>query len=336
MLYRSARMATDHDTDSKGGTREKPGSGGWEPCPYPACLNSTRDFHRFTPVDLMKEFTICESFARPESPYSVALERPRSYGAMVGDFLIDHGLLGNGAVVCEMGGGYGSLMSGLLSEYARLIDRVYMLDLSKRLLQRQRDTLRPWLPMITSIQGDIHELADALSGVDLFIVNEVMGDLNAMTGIHPDRLPKEAEEMIIAYGLEIPDKGPFNLNIGALKLVEALCRKNIPAFLTEHSSDPIIPDDMDYLKRELALNSYPREIRLFKHSEFTIRFSHLIKAARAHGRKTLSGSLLDLVNVRKGPDMRMIFTARACGTERQEIIFELLDHIREYRWLIIS
>jgi hypothetical protein len=34
--------------------------------------------------------------------------------------------------------------------------------------------------------------------------------------------------------------------------------------------------------------------------------------------------------------MRMIFTSRACSTERQEIIFELLDHIREYRWLTIT
>jgi hypothetical protein len=34
--------------------------------------------------------------------------------------------------------------------------------------------------------------------------------------------------------------------------------------------------------------------------------------------------------------LRFIFTSRACSTEKQEIIFEFLDHVREYRWLAIT
>ncbi len=301
-----------------------------------AGMNSTRDFHRETTIDLMKEFTICESFSTTDSPYGIMLESPRSYGAMIGDFLTQNGLLKNGSIICEIGGGYGSLMSGLLSEYDGFISRVYMIDLSGKLLKRQLRNLYPWLSRITPIQADIHEIIDALNGIDLIIMNEVLGDLNTMTNIDPAEIPDEALHFIQAYKLEIPEKDFFNLNIGALKLVEAVCRKNTPAFLSEHSSDPIIPEDMDYLKRALALDAYPREIKLYKHSEFTIRFSHLIKIAEAHGKTVRSGALLDLISLSRTPRLRSIFSSRACSTESQEIIYELLDHIREYRWLTIS
>jgi hypothetical protein len=110
----------------------------------------------------------------------------------------------------------------------------------------------------------------------------------------------------------------------------------IPAFLSEHSCDPIIPDDLSFLGQDLALDSFPREIRLHKHSEYTIRFSHLEKVARALGREVRTGALLDLVPLRKTADLRMIFTMRACSTERYEILYELLDHIREYRWMVVA
>ena len=61
-----------------------------------------------------------------------------------------------------------------------------------------------------------------------------------------------------------------------------------------------------------------------------------MRAAAACGKTARTGSLLDLLPIRRTGDMRMIFTSRACSTERQEIIFELLDHIREYRWLTIT
>jgi hypothetical protein len=284
----------------------------------------------------MKEFTICESFSRIDSPYAIALERPRSYGAMIGDFLIGEGLLKEKTTLCEVGGGYGTLMHGLLSDYAHLIDRVYMLDLSKKLLKRQLSHLAPWSSMVTSIQADAHEMIDTISGIDLFIINEVIGDLDTMTGIDPAAIPDEAAEVIESFSLDVPLNEPFCLNIGAIRLIDAICRGNIPVFLTEHSSDPLIPDEMSYLEKNLRLDGYPREIKLHEHSEFTIRFSHLMRVANTHGKIVRTGPLLDLLPVRRTGDMRMIFLSRACSTDRQEIIFELLDHIREYRWLTIT
>lgn len=300
-----------------------------------AGLSTTADYHRFTPIDLMSEFTICESFSDPASPYGIILEKPSSYGAMVGHFLARMGLLKDRSALCEVGGGYGSLMHGLLSSHGTRVERACMIDLSLSLLKKQRDRLSPWGPRITFIRGDIHELLGAVSGIDLFIVNEIMGDLDTLTGIDPSHMPPEADELVRAYALDIPEK-PFNLNIGALRLVEAFCRAGIPALLTEHSCDPVIPDGMAYLARDLDLDAYPREIRLLRHSEYTIRFSHLVRVARAHGRMVGTGALLDLIPVKKGRSLETIFRLRACDTQDHEIIYELLDHIREYRWLTIS
>jgi hypothetical protein len=300
-----------------------------------ANMNTTVRFHRDEPVDLMKEFTICESFSSEASPYAVALERPRSYGAMVGDFLAGQNLLQRGATVCELGGGYGSLMSGLLAEYSHLVDRVCMLDLSGRLLRRQRAALEPWQNRVTFIQADIHDIIAALKGVDLLIVNEVMGDLDTLTGLDPANPTGEAKRVISEYGLKVPEKGPFCLNIGAIRLVEGICLRGIPAFLSEHSCDPIVPEDLRFLEEGLALDSFPREIKLHHHSEYTIRFSHLVKVAKALGRTVRTGALLDLVPLKRTADLRMIFTMRACSTERYELLYELLDHIREYRWMVI-
>jgi len=32
---------------------------------------------------------------------------------------------------------------------------------------------------------------------------------------------------------------------------------------------------------------------------------------------------------------RFIFNARACSTDEQALVLEFLDHVREYRWMII-
>ena len=353
MLYRFVLMASRHGMDpekcsgahtSGSSGKERPGrcigggkdsSGFSEKTGSGPGLSTTRDYHRHVPVDLMRELTICESFAGPDSPYAVALERPYSYGAMVGDFLARNGLLRENAVICEAGGGYGSLMHGLLSSRGDSIARIYMIDLSRSLLQKQRLLLSAWRERITSIQADIHEIMGAFSGVDLFIINEVLGDLNTLTAVDPASIPREVCELVDAYDLDIPDR-PFNFNIGAVKLVETLCRSGIPAFLSEHSCDPIIPESMPFLAKGLELDAYPREIRLYRHSEYTIRFSHLERVARAHGRRVSSGPLIDLVGLKPSRRLETIFLTRACGTDAHEIIFELLDHIREYRWLTIT
>jgi hypothetical protein len=235
----------------------------------------------------------------------------------------------------EAGGGYGSFMEAMLSSGQSLIKKVLMADLSPCLLGKQRKRLEPFGGKVSFINADIHEMLPAISGIDLFIMNEVAGDLDTITGLEAGSLPAGISELIGKYGLDMPDRGKFSLNTGAIKAVEEICSKGFPAYLSEHSCDPIIPEGMPWLSKGLEIDSWPREIRLHGHSEYTIRFGHLIKVAQYFGRKTLSGSYAELVGVRNRQFYRFMFESGACSTPEQEIVLEFLDHIREYRWLII-
>lgn len=300
-----------------------------------ATLRDTRQYHLHHPVDLMTEFTVCESLGGPLSPTLRALGLERTYGAILGDRLHEKGLLRKGTRLCEIGGGYGSLMRGLLEAHGEQVERVVMVDLSRALIGVQRRALEPWKDRVRFILGDALDVLPALSGTDLFIVNEMIGDLPVWAGLDPGSLPPEARSVIGRYRLAVPEAGPFHFNIGAIRLVEAICRKGAPAFLSEHSSDPIIPREMPFLVKGLAADGWPREIRLTAHSEYTIRFSHLEQVARLHGRNIETGSLLEFIGYSKVEKARFIFNARACATDEQALTFEFLDHVREYRWLII-
>ncbi|MEA3470387.1 MAG: class I SAM-dependent methyltransferase [Thermodesulfobacteriota bacterium] len=299
-------------------------------------MNKTQNYYRYQPIDLMTEYTICESLSSLDSPYMVALKNPRSYGSIIGERLREEGILERGCRVCEVGGGYGSLMKGLLEEYSYSVKKVFMTDLSMFLLRKQRETLKKWGSKVTFINGDIGEIVHLFAGMDVIIFNEMMGDLDTWKIDDVKNLPKEIEAFVRYYELEIPTEGPFNFNYDALRIVETLCKEGTKAFIAEHSSDPVIPATMEYLEKGLDSGDFPREIRLKGHSEFTIRFSHLVKVARALGRDVMTGSLIDLVGVADTKKMRFIFLAHASATDEQEVIYELLDHIREYRWLIIK
>ena len=299
-------------------------------------LHDTRYYHLHHPIDLMTEFTVCESLGSAGSPYLRVLGIEKTYGAILGDRLREKGILPQGCRLCEIGGGYGSLMKGLLEAHGDLVERVVMLDLSRVLLGRQQRALDPWKDRVSYVLGDALEVLPAISGMDLFLINEMIGDLPVWTELHPGRLPREVAALINRYGLDIPEDGIFHFNIGAIRLVEAICRNGIPAFLAEHASDPIIPREMPFLVRGLATGGWPREIRLTAHSEYTIRFSHLEQVARAWGRKVETGSLLEFIGYTNVEKARFIFNARACSTDEQALVFEFLDHVREYRWLIIQ
>ncbi len=73
-----------------------------------------------------------------------ALEKPKPYGAMVGDFLMQNNILRTGSCLLEAGGGYGTLMKGLLHAHPDMVKSVYMTDLSMYMLNRQREALKEW------------------------------------------------------------------------------------------------------------------------------------------------------------------------------------------------
>jgi hypothetical protein len=298
-------------------------------------IHDTRHYHLHHPV-VMTEFTVCESLGSPSSPYLPALGMAKTYGAILGDRLRERGLLRNRCRICEIGGGYGSLMRGLLEAHGDLVEQVVMVDLSRALIGRQKRALNPWKDRVSYVLGDALEVLQAISGIDFFLINEMIGDLPVWMDLHPKDFPPDGAALIDLYRLAIPEEGPFHFNIGAIRLVEMICRKGIPAFLSEHASDPIIPREMPFLMKSLATSGWPREIRLTAHSEYTIRFSHLEQVARAHDRKVGTGSLLEFIGFTNVEKARFIFNARACSTDEQALVFEFLDHVREYRWLVIE
>lgn len=298
-------------------------------------LRDTRDYHLHHPVDLMTEFTVCESLGYSGSPYLRALGMENTYGAILGNRLREKGLLREGSRICEIGGGYGSLMRGLLEVHGNLVQRVVMVDLSRVLLERQQRILEPWKDRVSCVLGDALDVLPVISGVDLFLVNEMIGDLPVWTDLQPGKLPRAAAAVIDRYRLDIPEEGPFHFNIGAIQLVEAIGRKGIPTFISEHSCDPIIPREMPFLVKGLDTGGRPREIRLTAHSEYTIRFSHLEQVARILGMRAETGSLLDFIGYTNVEKARFIFNARASATDEQALVLEFLDHAREYRWMII-
>jgi len=63
--------------------------------------------------------------------------------------------------------------------------------------------------------------------------------------------------------------------------------------------------------------------------------SDLEQVARLLGRSVEAGSLLELIGYSNAEKARFVFNARACATDEQALLFEFLDHVREYRWLIV-
>ena len=175
-------------------------------------IHDTRHYHLHHPVDLMTEFTVCESLGSPSSPYLRALGMASTYGAILGDRLREKGLLRKGSRICEIGGGYGSLMRGLLEAHGELVERVVMVDLSRALIGRQRRALNPWKDRMGYVLGDALEVLPAISGVDFFLVNEMIGDLPVWTNLDAGHLPREVSDVIDHYRLVHSGKGVYSIS----------------------------------------------------------------------------------------------------------------------------
>jgi len=78
-------------------------------------LNRTESFYCADDPSLLWEMTVCQCLASGDSAYAKALTRPASYGRLVGEFLqLEAALPEQPGQIIEVGGGYGSLMAGLL------------------------------------------------------------------------------------------------------------------------------------------------------------------------------------------------------------------------------
>ncbi len=304
-------------------------------------LNRTDGFYRGDAPSLFWELTVCQSLGAADSPYRHALERPAPYGALVARFLADRlGTRSFGTVV-EVGGGYGTLMAAFLD--AARADRVVQVDLSPRFLDEQRKALagRPGVRFVEADGAAFFRDLDRT--VDLVIANENLGDLPTVVGLRPEQLSAggaglagRVAAVAARYGLDLagaPD--PFAFNLGAVAFLEAVAGKARVVLVTEHSCDPVLGPPYAFLPRPPG-GGWPRRVALKDHDEYTVRFDHLERVARALGFRAERFPLAELVGLRHDDAIRSVVRSRGLGAERAELTCELCEHIAEYQGLLLT
>ncbi len=324
-------------------------------------LNRTEAFYRSDNPSLLWELTICESLGDGNSACARALEEPAPYGRRLGQFLRRQlRLPTRPATIVEVGGGYGSLMAGLLEVLQP--ERVVMVDISRFLLDLQRQKLGENRGIIY-VEADVFSYLDQLAvPVELLIANEIIADLPTITGLRREQLAPlldrargfppletldgageeqllaEAARLVAVYNLEIDDQPePFNLNAGALRLVEKAAGRQIAhLFLSEHGADTELPYPFSLLlKNYQRWDKNPRRIPLKDHDEYTIRFDHLTAVARQCGYEVDSCHMMEMLGVRFDDEINYLLTTEKPVSEDQEIILEFLEHLAEYQVMLL-
>lgn len=325
-------------------------------------INRTESFYCSEQPSLLWEMTICQSLARADSAYAKALTQPANYGSRVGEYLREEAALpARPECIIEVGGGYGSLMAGMLTVVQPT--KLIMVDISGFLLKQQQLTLKD--SPANFIRQDIFSFLPTLQEpVDLLIANEIIADFPTATTIdqkrlqprlekadtfrpapaenlgnlNEDELLDEVARLIATYHLDITDLPDFfNLNLGALHFIEQLAKTDIQRiFISEHGADTELPYPFStQLRTYERLDKNPRQIKLKDHDEYTIRFDHLEAAAAMLGFGIRRFHLMDLLQVRFDDEINYLLTTGRPTSEEQEILLEFYEHVAEYQGMLL-
>ncbi len=300
-------------------------------------INDTSRYHREELDTLGWEATVCRYLESAGSPCRKLLTEDGTYGEHLVSFLEQQiGISRRIKTVLEAGGGDGFLMRDLLKSLPHL--KPAMLDISPVLLACQETTLAP--ADVTYINDDLLTATpEFLSGFDLVIMNEILGDFPTLTGFSRDKLAastapvlKTARALIDTYGLApLPHETAFNL--GALQALEKLCRAEVPnIFLSEHSCEAVAPDDLRRFV-EITADGVPARIRLKGHDEYTIKFSYLERIARSFGYAVNRGPIADFLPLRVDDRLRTILAVGSTEDEH-EIIRHFVSDLFQYEYLL--
>lgn len=306
-------------------------------------LNKTDYYHKYRLDSLGWEVTISAMLENPQSPCRSILKRGDSFGNLLYDFLskvISMDAIGR---IIEIGGGYGWLMRDFLRRNSKL--SATLIDLSPFLIEQQRETLQEFDAKF--IEGDFFEIDDSvLSGTDLVVLNEVIGDFPAACEIPSstliecsdteDMLFQEVRRIYNCYKLEHPGRERFAVNLGAIRTIERLCAAGIPyIYMSEHSCEARVPEVLKGLM-ELEPTRDPERIRLRGHDEYTIRFSDLERVASYFGYKSLRGQYIDFIEPMLDGEVPFIMCLDSSKVDRYEIIRQFIEDLVKYEYLVLS
>lgn len=306
-------------------------------------LSTTDEYHRQDLKTLGWELTVSNSLYPGNTPIRRILKQDASYGNLLYHYLAEHIPLDNIAKVLEIGGGYGYLMKDLLGNNPAI--RPSMLDISPALLKKQKETLSDH--EVTYYLNDALEIDGAFfESFELVILNENLGDFPVLVDIDPSILDEghatAPDDLLVmvrhffeAYSLEKP-ASRFNLNIGALRMVEKICGEGVPyIFIGEHSCEWRMPPDLkSYFST--SPNGNPRMIRLKGHDEYTIKFSYLQEIAGRHGYQVKRGPFADYIAPDINDHVRAVLATRGLYSDSEEIIYQFIGDLYEYEYLILT
>lgn len=305
-------------------------------------LSTTDEYHRQDLKSLGWELTVCNSLHPVDSPIRKVLKKNAPYGELLYDFLGAHISVARIARVLEIGGGYGYLMKDLLKMNPGF--RASMLDISPPLLKKQEEALTG--------NDAVYYLNNALEmeeifykGFQLVIFNENLGDFPTLADVDPvilddntarsDEIAVMVRHFFTMYDLEKPSSR-FNLNIGAMQMLEKVCGVGVPyIFIGEHSCEWKMPPDIKAYFDSSATGN-PRRIRLKGHDEYTIKFSYLQAIADRLGYRTRRGPFADYIVPEMNDHLRWVLSSRGLYSDSEEIICQFIGDLYEYEYLILT
>ncbi len=292
-------------------------------------------------ITLGWELTVCNALHPEGTPIRKILTRDDSFGHLLYDHLGKYMPMERITRVIEIGGGYGYLMKDLLERNVKL--EPCMLDLSPFLLQKQKGTLRGY--NVSYREGDFLETDPAdITGFDLAVVNENLGDLPTLVNMNEDLLRSSSDitdpilrsalHFFERYDLERPG-GVFNLNIGALQALEKLCAAGIPyIYVGEHSCEASVPEALRSFIR-IGSTGNPEGIALKGHYEYTIKFSYLEAVARAFRYRVFRGPFADFIAFDLTDELRNILLNHDSTSDEAEMVCQFIEDLYKYEYMVI-
>ncbi len=292
-------------------------------------VNDTRNYHKTKPPDMSQEMTFSLTFTvNFDQLYSNL-----SYGRKLFDELIKKRYFGGEIPkrklnILEIGPGNGMPTYDFLIDFSREHQNYEYtaIDMAPNLLKVNvlHDLKSKGFP-IRFIEGDAHEITDIVGKdtADIIIANEMIGDLITVAEIprkymgsreYDGELDRKSlkhienlREMVSKYDLRHENTSKVSYNLGAMKLVDDLpkiMREGSIGFISEHSCEQPVPGDNT--KSESTFygpGNVPRPINLGdpgdSHTEYTVRFSDLVKIGKENGLETERGKLVDLIDIKK-------------------------------------
>jgi hypothetical protein len=303
-------------------------------------INDTREYHRKEIDSLGWEVTVCNMLELNNSIIQNILRKQGTFGNLLLDHIAKNYSRHSIKRVLEVGGGYGYIMRDILMRFP--VKKAVMLDISSYLIQKQKKTLEEF--EVEFIEKDFFDTDNGfLSGFDVVILNENIGDFETVAGLAKNvlgndafnRIRENAMDLIEKYKLKSEMDGKIFLNTGAVRAVEKLCCAGIGfIYISEQSCESKAPGELEDVL-ELTPSAAPERIKLKGHDEYTIRFSDLIAVAEKFNYTVERGSFADFINPELNDKLINVLKSPVTS-DKNEIIQHFIHDLFKYEYLILT